>query len=312
MSPFRSLTALTAASFAFALSAHCFAYCLTTTCDPKKEACSYDGTGCNIGGKPLYWASSVVTWDVQRDGSQAQHISAQTLGSVVQTAFQKWEAAKCGGGKTPSIHLQPHGDGLIDCAKPEYNQKQPNANVITFHDSQWPYTDGGAETNTLALTTVFFSPETGEIYDANVEINSNQQEFVVQDGVGRQVNLNAVLTHELGHFLGLSHSPISNATMFSSYEPGMDTLEADDEAAICASLPPDRAATANPEPRHGFSGECASAEKGCCSSTIGGKAPVSQSLGLWAFGLGVCAWLGRGRRARRAERAARSAQALRR
>ncbi len=49
--------------------------------------------------------------------------------------------------------------------------------MITFHDGPWPYENTGAET--LALTTVFFSPDTGEIYDANIELNSNEASFVI-------------------------------------------------------------------------------------------------------------------------------------
>jgi len=259
-------------------------------------------SGCYTVGLPLYWASSKVSWDIQKDGSSKRHISAETLRSVVESAFSKWQNVECPGGK-PSISLEPYGDGYVECAKPEYNQTQPNANVITFHDDTWPYEELGAET--LALTTVYFSAKTGEIYDANVEINSNQQEFALSDAASTEFDLNAVLTHELGHFLGLSHTIDQNATMFSNYQPGMSTLEADDEAAICDAFPPGRQAdTDSDTPRHGFSSQCSGPE-GCCASTIGGKVPPSGAVGLWLFGLGATAWIGRARFKR-------SARALRR
>ena len=167
--------------------------------------------------------------------------------------------------------------------------------MITFHDSTWPYSaSSGADT--LALTTVFFDGDTGEIYDANVEINSNLDDFSVGTPSGREDDLNAVLTHELGHFLGLSHSSQEQATMFASYMVGMSTLDTDDELAICKSLPPDRMpVTDDYTPRHGWSGACGTPDKGCCSAAVGAAGPQSNTLGLWAFGLGLCAWLGRGR-----------------
>jgi hypothetical protein len=299
---------LAAAAFALALSARAHAFCLTHTCDPTdpKQTCEFDGI-CNVSGQTLYWASSLVTWDVQKNDSLKSGITSAELDAVVSAAFVRWQHADCGNLTTPKITLEDRGP--VACAKPEYNKTQPNQNVITFHDSPWPYTNAAIET--LALTTVFFDPKSGEIYDANVEINTDTNTFVVVKSESPDVyDLNAVLTHELGHFLGLSHSDVPGATMASSYDPDMDTLADDDVAAICASLPPARMTTDSTEPRHGFSTECGQ-PAGCCASTVGGKAPPSQALGLWAFGLGACAWLGRARFRRRL-RKVRSARAPRR
>ena len=301
MNLFRILPGVAAASFALALSAHSQAYCRTYTCNAKTDKCMIDPqTGCNVDGKPLYWASSVVSFDVQQDGSPLRNISYDQLHEVVVKAFQRWTDARCDDTRGPSIELVDFGK--VECAKPEYNKSQPNQNVITFHDSTWPYEDTG---ETLAMTTVHFNPTTGELYDANIEINSNQANFVLDatEADNDHDDLNAVLTHEIGHFLGLSHSFDPSATMFTNYMPGMTTLEADDIAAICASLPPGRMTTdpGTPPgvPRHGFSTECSKPESGCCASTIGGSSPTNGPLALWAFGLGLLAWCGRGRRSKR-------------
>lgn len=308
MSHFSRLLLTTAAlGFSAFFSSNGFAYCLTHTCDQRKEDCEIDQTtGCNIGGKTLYWASSIVTWSIQKDGSPLEGITAETLRDVVASAFGRWEAADCGNGLHPLIDMEPYptDSPFVTCSKPEYNQDQPNANIITFHDETWPYAEVGAET--LALTTVYFNPQSGEIYDANVEINSNLNKFVLTDAVYPVVDLNSVITHELGHFLGLSHSLYHpSATMYASYDEGMKTLDDDDVQAICASLPPGRPTVDSDLPRHGFSGDCSVPQKGCCSSTIGGPVPSSQRLGSWAFGLGLCVWASRARLKR-------SARALRR
>ncbi len=312
MSATRGVSGFAAAAFVLGIAAHSQAFCLTHTCDPKTEQCEVVDE-CNITGKVLYWASSTVSFDVQKDaaykvtadsktfelsadGSKQLLISAETLDSVVTNAFYTWVNADCGEGKHPKIRLKDLG--FVECGKPEYNKDQPNANVITFHDAPWPYSNTDADT--LALTTVFFNGDTGEIYDANVEINTNQDTFTVGTAVGKQIDLNAVLTHELGHFLGLSHSSHSDATMYSSYDAGMVTLEKDDEDAICASLPPDRSTTTDSyTPRHGWSSECAGPETGCCATAVGGNSQRSSLLGLWAFALGLAVWGGRARLKRR-------------
>ncbi|MEP7050492.1 MAG: matrixin family metalloprotease [Pseudomonadota bacterium] len=311
---------LGAALMVFAFAAHSHAFCLTHTCEPKTEQCEFVDE-CNITGKTLFWASSTISFDVQEDasykvtpdrktfqlaadGSKQLLLTPETLDMVATNAFYTWVNADCGGGAHPKIRLKDLG--FVSCGKPEYNKDQPNANVIAFHDAPWPYTDTGADT--LALTTVFFNGDTGEIYDANVEINTNQDTFAVGNADESQLDLNAVLTHELGHFLGLSHSASSHpeATMYSSYMPGMVTLAQDDEDAICASLPPDRTAkTDSYIPRHGWSGECAGPGSngflglgGCCSTAVGSHSPRGAVLGLWAFGLGLAAFRGRTRRKR--------------
>jgi len=291
----RALGSGAMAALVLCVSTPSFGYCLTRTCDVTKETCERVGN-CYISGNALYWPNSCVSFDVQKDGSKRLGISADTLDKIAQKAFAQWMNADCGGGAHPSIDVFDYGQ--IDCAKPEYNKSQPNANVITFHDDTWEYTNTA---DTLALTTVWFDGDSGEIYDANIEINSNQYDF--SDGVvnGNAADLNAVLTHEAGHFLGLSHSDLPAATMYGSYNSDMSTLEQDDEDGICQSLPPTRAvASSSCTPRHGFSGECGGPDKGCCSTAVGSGGSGSQALALFAFGFGFCAWRGR-KRLRRAQ-----------
>jgi hypothetical protein len=292
----RLSAALAAAALTLLVSGHGFAYCLTRTCDPTPPSQCEVQNGCILSGKALFWPNSCVSFDVQKDGSQKEQISAGTLDTVMGNAFKQWLNADCGNGTHPSIQIADYGQ--VDCGKPEYNKTQPNANIVVFDDDVWPHTN---TIDTLALTTVFFNGDTGEIYDANIEINSFTYPFQIGEGKGGAPDLNGVLTHEVGHFLGLSHSDQSNATMFGSYMVGMDTLDQDDVDGICASLPPNRvtadAAQMDCTPRHGFSGECGKPETGCCATAIGSSSSTNQTLGLFAFGLGLCGW--RGRRFRR-------------
>ncbi len=67
--------------------------------------------------------------------------------------------AACPGGGSPDIVVTEGAPAV--CALHEYNQAAGNANVVVYRDDMWPYT--AAVGDTLALTSVTFSPETGEI-----------------------------------------------------------------------------------------------------------------------------------------------------
>ncbi len=174
---------------------------------------------------------------------------------AVTRSFQAWSAVDCGGGKQATMTFSPGED--VSCRVSQYNSKAPNVNVIFFQDDNWKYrgVDG-----TLAKTSVTYNDDTGEIYDADIEVNSaNNLVTVTDDAAATKYDLQAILTHEVGHFIGIAHTQDASATMFPSYSPGSVTqrvLAPDDKKAVCAAYPPDRVATCDPTPRGGFSGTC--------------------------------------------------------
>jgi hypothetical protein len=249
------------------------AFCRTKACDNRPAyddvwqempdpPCTRDAFGCPIDGAPLHWPATCISFNVQRDGSKTDAIDYETANAVINEAFAIWQAADCDG-QPPSLVVKDHG--AVVCNKAEYNQEQPNANLFTFRDRDWPYKN--AE-DTLALTTITYNTETAEIYDADVEINSFDATFTVTDDLDLvNADLLSVLTHEVGHFLGLSHAPQPTATMYPEYAPKdvhQRTLDADDQLGICEIYPPGRSVGAACEPRHGFSSECAVADEGGC------------------------------------------------
>lgn len=238
------------------------AFCITHGCDPQKEDCFPDAHGCITNGPELHWGSRCVSFDLQRDGSLKRRIDYDQAHDAVLKAFAQWLEVDCGQGRGPSIRVSDYGP--VDCHTPEYNQEAPNANIVMFRDQDWPYENA---IDTLALTTLIFDANTGEIFDADVEINTYASDMTTGHVGPLDVDLHSVLTHEVGHFLGLSHTNVPHATMDASYTPGdteMATVEADDVDGICAALPPGRkTAKTSCEPRHGFSGECALQPNSC-------------------------------------------------
>ncbi len=268
--------ALAAVVVTTAVAREASAFCRTTTCT---KDCPIDENGCNTTGFDLYWASSCVSFGVQQDGSKLRGIDYAHALATVSAGFLSWMHADCGGGENPSVVLDDLG--RIECSKQQYNQDQPNANIWMFRDAEWPYADTGA---TLALTTITFNVDDGEIFDADVEINSFDNPLTLGDS-NVQFDLLSIVTHESGHFLGLAHTRDAGATMFASYKPGdtsLRSLEVDDVTGICTVYPPTRSAPCSPEPRHRFSPTCepASDDKGCCTTAPGRPAPGQGSAVL--------------------------------
>src|SRR4051812_41170518 len=234
-----------------------FAFCRTTTCDPTdpKAHCAMDAGKCVTTGYPLAWRSSCVTIGVQQLGDPRDGFSADDIGQVVEQAFGAWMHADCGG-SPPSIEVNLIGQ--IECGISEYNSKAGNANVVIFRSGKWPYP--GAE-NAIGLTTTRFDTETGDLWDADIELNGQDTQFSIGDPV-TGYDLLSVLTHEGGHFLGLSHSQDPTATMKALYSPALDgtnfrSLADDDVNGICTIYPPGRTpATTSCVNRHGFSSQC--------------------------------------------------------
>lgn len=290
----KHLIAPAAALAIFASGSAAEAYCRTSSCPGVGTSQVCTPPTPSDCGVPLFWPKTCVGWSLQKNASS--QVSFSTTEQIVTKAFETWMNAPCPGGGTPriqAIQAEP-----AECAKHEYNQTAGNANIILFHDQSWPY-EGSS--NTLALTTVTYNLDTGEIYDADMEINSADIPFTTGDS-DVMFDLPSVITHETGHFLGLAHSQDFHATMFPDYlehTTNLRNLSPDDIAGICAIYPPGQLASdCDITPRHGFSPLCAAeqAEQGCATCAAG-----SATGGRWASAaavLGVLLLIARRKRSR--------------
>lgn len=260
------------------------AYCRSTTCVGE---CPRDEEDCKTSGKPLFWAGGCVGFALQEDSSI--HIPMKYFRQVAQRSFLAWTELECDSGISTLAFAELDE---VSCNKTEYNTGGANANIILFQDNKWDY--AGVD-NTLAKTTVTFDDDTGEILDADIEINHAYNQFTINDDIV-EYDLESVLTHEVGHFIGLDHTPDFSATMFAGYEPGtieQRTLEEDDILAACTVYPPERNVTCNTEPRGGFATECGGKaaeepagedEEGCSVSGAGSAGGSGAPLGVLVLG----------------------------
>ena len=249
------------------------AYCRTGTCPlpanyaPKAGACEpADHTSCVVDGKqvknvPLWWRSPCTSYDLQLGASKSVSLADAT--AVAEAVFQTWtSSANPSPGGMP-LSMTATDLGPVACGEVGYHSDRKNQHVIVFRDSDWPNSRGE-----LALTTMSFEVTTGEIFDADIEINTADFKFTTHGEGG--VDLAHVLTHEVGHFFGLAHSPDAPSVMARAGTPGA-ALFPDDVAGIYFLYPPTgkrpvdtsvdpsgaiQASACDAKPRHGFSTEC--------------------------------------------------------
>jgi hypothetical protein len=106
-------------------------------------------------------------------------------------------------------------------------------NVVLFHDDAWP-----ADLLPGAVAqTVIHTDATGRYRDADIHVNGFDFRFSL-DGAAGTLDLRSILTHELGHALGLGHSDDPRATMFATGS-GLRwrSLEKDDVDGVCSLYP---------------------------------------------------------------------------
>ena len=218
-------------------------YCRTTaTPAPAGFNPAVASGGCWTDGVPLGWAQAAhIPYSIAANASQQVSLAEATR--VAQLSFNAWNRAACPGGRpnvvaynaVPASDAQVASDCGLNPCDPKVHDPQ---HLIVFRDDGWPYND---TVNTLALTTVTYGVNSGTIFDADIEINSSPsaRPITTQEPPDpSSVDLQAILTHEAGHFLGLAHATSQSVVMYAFYSPGHVDLAPDDVAGLCSIYPP--------------------------------------------------------------------------
>lgn len=194
-------------------------------CGPGEEA------------KPVQWPSTCVGYHLNDQGTaNADDVAAgmsDTLEEIVVASFDAWHDVDCS-----TMKLTYEGLTSNDRAEVNSGKNATNINLVVFRDEGWSQV---ASSQTFALTSVSYNPDSGVIVDADIEINSEYYPLTVADTPdANQVDLRNTLVHEVGHFIGLDHTPVQDATMYASADLGeikKRQLHQDDVDGICHIYP---------------------------------------------------------------------------
>lgn len=250
------------------------AWCRTTTVTQS------DPTSCVTEGRALSWPVRCVALALDPVMLPAGMTPPQVRG-LLADAVAQWSGARCGG-QPWSLSLSVGEDATRGA---EYLATGPNQNAVVFV-SAWSAM--GLPPSALAITTLTFGATSGEIRDADVQVNLTQTLTTATPTRGN--DLPTILLHELGHVVGLDHSPERSAVMWYAAGRGEQrrVLGADDLAGACAIHPP---SLQRPCTAPATEGGCACA----AASPRAGRGDGFGAMGLALLALGLRRRAARGR-----------------
>lgn len=182
-------------------------------------------------GTPLYWEMPSI--ELRLASSTVPGVAPADAVLAFQASLRTWSLA---GGCT-RIMLIDGGD--VTGLSTNLERTTPDMeNRVVFRDSDWP-AELGPET--LALTSAVYRRTTGQIVDADIDVNAVDHVWsTTTPPVSGHDDVENTLTHELGHVLGFAHSEVPDATMYASAdleETNKRDLAEDDIIAICDVYP---------------------------------------------------------------------------
>lgn len=171
-------------------------------------------------GKELRWPSLPMPFNIHN--AAAPGVSSTATFQAIRSAYQTWSSVSCSTFKSQD-------NGLVNM--PAGNQND-HVNTHSF-PSSWSYSQ-----NALGVTLTIYTPGTGKILDADVQYNPYRTWSTT--GASSAIDIQAVVTHEIGHQLGLDHSSDPNATMYyatGAGNLGPRSLHSDDISGLCYLYP---------------------------------------------------------------------------
>jgi hypothetical protein len=167
-------------------------------------------------GKKIKWADSRSSLDLQLV-TNSSRISSVTTEAIVEDSVSRWRPY------SPfPLYVTPVNNAFLGSFDP----------TISFSNSFNSFGSG-----VVALTSISYSESTGLINSADIFINESFASPVNMTTTpsasgGDDAYLGDIVTHELGHLFGLSHSEVAGSTMFFSIFKDQYTPSLEDQHAL--------------------------------------------------------------------------------
>jgi hypothetical protein len=262
--------------------------------------CTQSGLyACEPGEEPkaVHWNARCVRYRINENGTNnftrtSKDIPAiEELRRSVAQSFAAWTQVPCSDMTLVDGGLTSHTNAKFDPKEPDQN-----SNLVIWRDQGWSQV---ASARAFALTSVTFNPRNGVIADADIEVNTEFYKFSAgEEPKANHVDMRNTMTHEVGHFIGLDHTEVREATMFSTApvgETAKRSLHPDDIEGLCTTYPSSGQETqrqcnsASDFP----SGDDLDLDGGVCTVTgIDASPPSSMAMALLSILglLGLAAW----------------------
>ncbi|MFQ5748051.1 MAG: matrixin family metalloprotease, partial [Planctomycetota bacterium] len=156
-----------------------------------------------LEGKVLKWSTSTLSWRLNKTAPPG--IADGSHAVALEHAFQAWED--------------------LPGSKVRFNRKANTSSRNVNTSDHIIFFDGNNHSGffppgsgIVAITPISFEIGTGRILDADILFNSQDFDFSTDGSPGRY-DLQDVAAHEIGHFIGLDHSPLLSSTLWPFVAP---------------------------------------------------------------------------------------------